>query len=100
MLIDIDKYAIMAMDRLEASGFYSEIDPAELLESIRKSLDAIYSEKITVLSLKLDLEQARDLPISSNKYKAEYANIRRELMDYANEISMTEIPKVTALTES
>lgn len=100
MLIDIDKYAILTMDKLQISGFYSEIEPADLLESIRKYLEAIYNDRISVLSLKLDLEQQQELPISSEKYKKEYHAIRSELVDIANEIAMVEKPEIIALPRS
>ena len=97
MLIDIDKYAILTMDRLEIAGFYSEVEPADLLDSIRKYLEDIYSDRIAVLSLKLDIEQSKELPIDNAKYKKEYENIRRELVDITNEIAMTKIPEVVLI---
>ena len=96
-MIDIDKYAILAMDKLEMSGYYSEMDPAELLESIRSYLSEVYNDRVSILSLKLDLEQINGGPISNDKYKQEYNDIRREIVDIVNQLSMTSKEKLPEL---
>ena len=99
MLIDVDKYATIVMDKLKMSGYYSEIEPEYLLESIRKYLNAVYNDRIAVLSLKLDLDKQKELPISNDQYKKEYNSIRLELLTMANELAMCKKPETFSLPD-
>lgn len=100
MLIDVDKYTTLVMDKLGMVGYYSEMDPADLQESIRKHLNQIYGDRISVLSLKLDLDKQNEAPISNSQYKEEYNNIRRELIDMANQLAEYEKPEILSLSKS
>lgn len=90
MLIDVNKYVNLVFEKLNNIEFYSEVDLKDLEKTITAHLKAVYDDKIEALSLQFDIDRHKGLPIDSDRYKEEYAKIRREIMAEAYEISLSD----------
>lgn len=97
MLIDINRYVDIVMEKLDSIDFYSELSKNELEAVVHKKLSNIYNEKITALSLQFDIDKHRGLLIDNERYKKEYDKIRREILTEAHDIALSSKLSLPAL---
>jgi len=85
--MDLDIYVEAIMLKLEDAKYYSELSEDELKQSIDKYLTNEYNDRIALLQLEVDLENARGTIKDADFYRSKLTSIKSYIISLTRELS-------------
>tara|TARA_R100000951_G_scaffold106508_1_gene101146 strand:- start:830 stop:1102 length:273 start_codon:yes stop_codon:yes gene_type:complete len=84
--MDLTIYVDAVMQKLEDAKYYSEIEKVELRFIINKYLKNEYNDRIALLNLEVDMEQAKGTLRDSDYYRTKLNEIKSYMITLTREI--------------
>lgn len=85
--MDLTVYVDSVMYKLEDAQYYSEIEKVELRFIIKKYLTEEYNDRIALLNLEVDMENAKGSLKDSDYYRTKLNEIKSYLITLTRELS-------------
>ena len=89
--MDGKKFAALALAHFHERLYYSELTEESLEEIFRSYFEKTYMEKVSRVSLLVEMDRQNGRPWSSQKYDDEINNIQSDMAEVIKELLKTEL---------
>lgn len=84
--MDSKKFAKLAISHFTDVGYYSEIEPDKLEQIFEDYLEIVYSRKIELLTIQVNIDKANDEHWTVGRYEREMKILGEEMSTIVNDL--------------